>query len=90
MDDFCGLTNSEVLKRISDGKVNNEIKNQSKSTLEIIISNVCTFFNLIFIILAVLLIVVKAYKSLTFLFLITFLYPTSNFFYKLTKPLLVS
>lgn len=71
MDDFCGLTNSEVLKRISDGKVNNEIKNQSKTTLEIIISNVCTFFNLIFIILAVLLIVVKAYKSLTFLFLIT-------------------
>ncbi|MCR5786585.1 MAG: HAD-IC family P-type ATPase, partial [Acholeplasmatales bacterium] len=70
MENFLGLTTLEVNKRIKDGKYNKEIKNQSRTIGQIILTNVVTFFNFVFIVLAALLIIVKAYKSLTFLPLI--------------------
>ena len=65
-----GLTYKEVEERKLKGKYNKAIKNQSKSIGQIIISNTCTFFNLIFLIIAIIMVVVKLYKSLTFLPLI--------------------
>lgn len=70
MDKLIGLTNEEVNKKKEEGKVNSSIKNPSKSYLEIITSNLFTYFNLIFFLIAIILILVKLYKALTFLPLI--------------------
>lgn len=72
MDKLVGLTNEEVNKKKEEGKVNNSVKNPSKSYLEIITSNLFTYFNLIFFLIAIILILVKLYKALTFLPLIIF------------------
>lgn len=62
-----GLTAKQVEKRIKSKLVNSEIKPPSKSTLEIIRSNIFTYFNLIFLLIAIILIAVKSYRDLTFL-----------------------
>lgn len=62
-----GLTNEEVLELTKQGK-NNYIKNSSsKSVLEIITSNLFTYFNFIFFVLGVLIIISGSYKNLMFL-----------------------
>ncbi len=62
-----GLTSAQVEERQKAGLSNYEVKAPSKSVKQIIVSNVFTYFNLIFVIIAVLLILVKSYRDLTFL-----------------------
>ena len=62
-----GLTSQEVAERVEKGQVNKADISTGKSTKEIIRSNVLTYFNLIFLIIAVLLTVVGSFRNLTFL-----------------------
>lgn len=62
-----GLTQAQVDERIAQGMVNKQIEAASKSQKEIIFSNIFTYFNLIFFVIAVLLIMVGSFRDLTFL-----------------------
>lgn len=62
-----GLTQAEVEQRIKAGKVNKAVDDQFKSNTQIIKENVFTYFNLIFLVLAILLVLVGAWNDLTFL-----------------------
>ena len=46
---IIGLTGSEVEQRIAQGLTNKINTNTDKTTAEIVLSNVCTYFNLIFL-----------------------------------------
>ena len=71
MDEVKGLTKKEVEEKIKQGKTN-KIKNKTnESVLKIISKNIFTYFNLIFLILAILLITSHSYRNLTFLIIIT-------------------
>lgn len=62
-----GLTADEVKRQILAGNVN-EIQNKSdKSVKSIILENVVTYFNMIFLLITFLVIAAGSYKSLTFL-----------------------
>ena len=61
-----GLTGEEVNERIARGEVNRTTISSSKSVKDIIIENVCTYFNLVFTVIAVLLILVGSFRNLTF------------------------
>ncbi|WP_057879846.1 HAD-IC family P-type ATPase [Companilactobacillus kimchiensis] len=62
-----GLNTDQVNQRIKNKQTNKVKESNSKSTLQIITSNSFTFFNFIFLLLAILLVLVEAYKDLTFL-----------------------
>jgi cation-transporting ATPase E len=62
-----GLTKEDVIKYTNEGKTNYIKNSSSKSVLEIIISNLFTYFNFIFLILTVLVIISGHYKNLMFL-----------------------
>lgn len=62
-----GLTSVEVEHRIQAGEVNKAVDDQFKTNKQIIRENLFTYFNLIFLVLSILLVVVGAYKDLTFL-----------------------
>jgi cation-transporting ATPase E len=62
-----GLTEEEVEERVKHGLVNHTNITTGKSVKEIILSNILTYFNLIFFIIALLLIYVGSYRNLTFL-----------------------
>lgn len=62
-----GLTTAEVEQKIAAGEVNKAVDDQFKTNKQIIRENVFTYFNLIFLVLSILLVVVGAYKDLTFL-----------------------
>lgn len=62
-----GLTRAQVEERISHDAVNHSVESPSKSGKEIICSNIFTYFNLIFFIIAVVLILVGSFRDLTFL-----------------------
>lgn len=62
-----GLTQDEVKEQVSQGHVNKSIDDQFKTTSQIISENVFTYFNLIFLVLSILLVMVGAYRDLTFL-----------------------
>ena len=62
-----GLTQAQVKERMEKGWSNAPVDSPSKTTREIITSNVFTYFNLIFIVIAVLLLLVGAFRDLTFL-----------------------
>ena len=64
---YKGLTSAEVQERVARDAVNTAVASASKSTREIILSNLLTYYNLIFAILAVLLILVGSFRDLTFL-----------------------
>lgn len=66
-DAGVGLTQEQVQERISQDAVNHAVESPSKSNKEIIYSNIFTYFNLIFVIIAVLLILVGSFRDLTFL-----------------------
>ncbi len=66
-DPDIGLSNDQVKERTENGYVNNAVDNESKSTLKIVLSNLFTYFNTIFFILAILLISVGSFEHLTFL-----------------------
>ena len=61
-----GLTQAQVKERMEKGWSNAPVDSPSKTTKEIIISNVFTYFNLIFLVIAVLLLLVGAFRDLTF------------------------
>ena len=65
-----GLTSEEVKRLIESGKANDLVKETDKSIKKIFISNIFTYFNAIFCLLSVLLIIARAYKNLTFLVVI--------------------
>ena len=58
---------SQVRELTAQGKVNVQIDRTAKTTKDIIKENVFTYFNLIFLIISLLLIVAGAFNSLTFL-----------------------
>ncbi len=62
-----GLTSQQVQEHRLHGWLNRSVEPPSKTTKEIIHENVFTYFNLIFAILAVLLILVGSFRDLTFL-----------------------
>ncbi|KRL89501.1 cation-translocating P-type ATPase [Lactobacillus kalixensis] len=64
---LTGLSSAEVDQRIKNGQINKAIDDQFKTNSQIIRENIFTYFNLIFAVLAVLLIFVGAYNDLTFL-----------------------
>lgn len=67
VDYDIGLTTPEVGQRVKDGQVNITNDNQFKSNWQIIAENTFTYFNLIFAILAALLVLVNSYRDLSFL-----------------------
>lgn len=67
VQDLRGLTSAEVEERRKRGLDNREIKAPSKSVKQIVVSNLLTYFNLVFLVIAILLIVVGSYRDLTFL-----------------------
>lgn len=67
MKKITGLSKAQVNDRIKSGQVNKAVDDQSKSTRQIIHENVFTYFNLIFAVLALLLVCVGAWNDLTFL-----------------------
>ena len=68
MKKYRGLSAEEVRERKRAGLVNAAVIVPSKSVREIIISNIFTYFNMVFVILAVLLLIVKSpLRELTFL-----------------------
>jgi len=62
-----GLTTAQVNERMEAGQINTPVESATKSMKEIIIGNTFTYFNLIFFIIAVLLIMVGSFRDLTFL-----------------------
>lgn len=62
-----GLSESDVKKRISEGKVNYDTTMPSKSIKQILIENTCTLFNFINLVLGLAIILVGSYKNLLFL-----------------------
>ena len=65
-----GLTDAEVADRKARGLINEEVSSSTRTIKEIVKENVLTYFNLIFAVLAVLLIVVGQFKDLTFLIIV--------------------
>ena len=62
-----GLTSQQVQEHRLHGWTNKAVEPPSKTTKEIIHENVFTYFNLIFVVLAVLLCLVGSFRDLTFL-----------------------
>lgn len=62
-----GLTEKQVLERVNAQATNKTIDTSFKTNKQIYFQNIFTYFNLIFIVLAVLLCLVDSYKNLTFL-----------------------
>ena len=56
-DPDMGLSSSQVEKRTADGYVNATVDTTSKSTSKIILSNIFTYFNIIYFVLALVLII---------------------------------
>lgn len=70
MKKIKGLTQKEVEEKIKQGKINKIKIKTNESFSKIICKNIFTYFNFIFLILAVLLIVAKSYRNLSFLIVI--------------------
>ena len=65
--EHIGLTDAEVAQRVEQGLTNHTDISTDKTTKEIIVSNVFTYFNLIFLVITILLIAVGSFRNLTFL-----------------------
>ena len=64
---MIGLTSDEAARIAKEGKINVQPDKTAKTAKDIVKENIFTYFNLIFLILALLLIVAGAFKELTFL-----------------------
>ena len=62
-----GLTDEEVSLRMAHGAYNKPVDAENVTMKDIVKQNVLTYFNLIFLIITILLIVVGSYRDLTFL-----------------------
>ena len=67
MEKINGLTEEEAIERKKEGKYNFLVTPPSKTKEQIIKENVLTYFNFVFLILAILLIMVGSFRDLTFL-----------------------
>ena len=68
----AGLSMAQVEEHRADGWRNVSVAPPAQTTKEIIRENVCTYFNLIFLVLAILLCLVGSFRDLTFLPVIIF------------------
>ena len=64
---MTGLTSAQAQEQARLGYSNISVDNTAKTTKEIVLENIFTYFNLIFLVLAVLVIVAGSFKSLTFM-----------------------
>ncbi len=64
-----GLSKDQVVERQKGGWCNLPVKSPTKTEREIIAGHVFTYFNLIFVVLAALLLVVGSYRDATFIFI---------------------
>ena len=71
MKKINGLTNREVEEKIALGKVNKINFETSESISTIIKKNIFTYFNVIFMMLAILVTFAGAFRNLTFLIVVT-------------------
>ena len=67
MEKITGLTEEEAIRRKREGKYNFLVTPPSKTKEQIIKENIFTYFNFVFLILAILLIMVGSFRDLTFL-----------------------
>ena len=67
VEKYQGLSDTEVSEKQSEGKINKVQEKTTSSVGAIIAKNIFTYFNLIFAVLAAMLIAVGSYKNLTFL-----------------------
>ena len=67
---FQGLTQAEVEARIADGQVNAIQDSSNRSVKDIVMGNTLTFFNCINIVLLALVLSVRSYKNMLFIFII--------------------
>ena len=67
---FQGLTQAEVEVRIADGQVNAIQDSSNRSVKDIVMGNTLTFFNFINIVLLALVLSVRSYKNMLFIFII--------------------
>ena len=65
-----GLTCEQVEQRIRDGLVNSGTESKTKSYRQIIKDNLLTFFNILNVVLAVLVIIAGSYKDMAFLLVV--------------------
>ncbi|MBR7117401.1 MAG: HAD-IC family P-type ATPase [Clostridia bacterium] len=65
-----GLSDAEVKARIAEGKVNTANKKHGKSYLKIVLDNLLTFFNLVWAIVAAIMIGFGSFGNLTFAFVV--------------------
>lgn len=67
VDINVGLNDEQVAKRIEQGYVNKNTNNKGKSYLGIVLSNIFTFFNILYFVIAIILIILEDYSNLFFL-----------------------
>lgn len=67
IDPEFGLTREQVRNMKRAGFINHDVKPPSKTVKEIIFSNTFTYFNFVFLILAIILIAVRSWRDITFL-----------------------
>lgn len=65
-----GLSSEQIQQYRDNGWVNEPVEPQSKTVREIIRSNLLTYFNMVFAILALLLMIAGSYRNLTFLVIV--------------------
>ena len=65
-----GLSSREVDERIRQGLDNEQVNSSTRTVKQIIKDNVLTYFNLIFTVLGVLLVIVGSFKDLTFMLIV--------------------
>ena len=65
-----GLSSREVDERIRQGLDNEQVSSSTRTIKQIIQENVFTYFNLIFTVLGVLLVIVGSFKDLTFMLIV--------------------
>ena len=66
-DPQSGLSAEQVKRRFAQGENNYKVESPTLSVSEIVRSNVCTYFNLVFAVIAVLLAIVGAWSDMLFL-----------------------
>ena len=66
-DPQSGLSAEQVKRRFTQGENNYKVESSTLSVSEIVRSNVCTYFNLVFAVIAVLLAIVGAWSDMLFL-----------------------
>lgn len=64
-----GLTDAEVQERVAQGRVNTQSNSQGKSFRQICRENILTYFNLIFLVITILILIAGHFTISDFLFL---------------------